>query len=264
MPILLAVGLLIFSYLLGAVPTGLIIVKITTGKDIRQVESGRTGGTNVARAAGTWAGGLTAILDMFKAASCVWLARYLFPLGDSPANAWLHVIAPLLAVLGHNYSVFLIGPDANGHRRLRGGAGGAPCAGGSFGLWAPSFLFIAPVAGVFWYFVGYASLATLSVGLLSTVLFTILSVLHVTPWQYALYGILCEIILVWSLRPNITRLMKGNERLVGWRVRGAKAADKKTKNSDQSPQKFQKRDGIQSRLGLSTLLRHRNRDRHQA
>jgi len=87
----------------------------------------------------------------------------------------------------------------------------------------------------------------LSVGLGSTVLFTILYILNVTPWQYALYGILCEIILVWSLRPNIARLINGNERLVGWRVRGAKAADKNTKKADQSPKKFQKNDSIQSR-----------------
>ena len=56
MQYLAAIGLLVFSYLLGAVPFGLVIVRLKTGKDIRQVASGRTGGTNVMRAAGFLAG----------------------------------------------------------------------------------------------------------------------------------------------------------------------------------------------------------------
>ncbi|MBK8618584.1 MAG: glycerol-3-phosphate acyltransferase [Anaerolineales bacterium] len=43
------------------------IVKLKTGKDIREVESGRTGGTNAMRAAGFWAGFATAMLDILKA-----------------------------------------------------------------------------------------------------------------------------------------------------------------------------------------------------
>jgi len=62
--LLLAVAILAGSYLLGSVPFGLIIVKLTTGKDIRQIESGRTGGTNAMRAAGFWVGFSTAMLDL--------------------------------------------------------------------------------------------------------------------------------------------------------------------------------------------------------
>ena len=52
MPALIFVGVLLFSYLVGSIPFGLLIVRFKTGRDIRNVESGRTGGTNVMRAGG--------------------------------------------------------------------------------------------------------------------------------------------------------------------------------------------------------------------
>ena len=60
MQLLLGVGAVLLGYILGSIPFGLLIVKLKTGKDIREVESGRTGGTNAARAAGLGAGLLTA------------------------------------------------------------------------------------------------------------------------------------------------------------------------------------------------------------
>jgi glycerol-3-phosphate acyltransferase PlsY len=64
MQMLTSIGVVIIGYILGSIPFGLLIVKIKTGKDVRTVESGRTGGTNVVRAAGFGAGLLTAILDV--------------------------------------------------------------------------------------------------------------------------------------------------------------------------------------------------------
>jgi acyl phosphate:glycerol-3-phosphate acyltransferase len=218
MQIVLALGLLLLSYIVGSVPFGLVIVRLTTGKDIRNVESGRTGGTNAMRAAGFWAGLGTALMDMLKATAMVWVARALFPLESSPGNAWVHILAPLAVILGHNYSIFLLQREENGSLRLRGGAGGAPCVGGSVGLWAPSFLIIVPLAAVILFGIGYASVATMSVALLSSILFTILALAGLTPWQYALYGIFAEVLLVLSLLPNIRRLVAGRERLIGWRA----------------------------------------------
>ena len=129
MQILTDAGILVASYVIGSIPIGLILVRLVTGKDIRQVESGRTGGTNAMRAAGFWPGFLTAILDIFKGASGVWLAR---ALGGS---VWAEVLAPISIILGHNYSIFLPERTSEGRWRLRGGAGGAPSVGGAFGLW---------------------------------------------------------------------------------------------------------------------------------
>ncbi len=207
-------GILILSYIIGSRPFGWIIVKLSTGKDIRTVESGGTGGTNAMRAAGFWAGIGTAVLDLLKSAFAVWLARALVP-----GNTWLEVFSPLLVILGHNYSLFLIERDGNGRLRLRGGAGGAPSVGGSVGLWFPSVLIIVPMAGLIFYFVGYASIGTMSTAIISVLLFAIRAQFFGSPWEYVFYGILAELILIWALRPNIRRLLDGQERTVGWRAR---------------------------------------------
>jgi glycerol-3-phosphate acyltransferase PlsY len=70
-----------------------------------------------------------------------------------------------------------------------------------------------------YYFGGYASITTLSVALLSTIVFAFRAWLGLNPWQYAIYGILAFLALAWSLRPNIDRLIKGNERIVGLRAK---------------------------------------------
>lgn len=232
MDFLLLVLLLAGSYVIGSIPSGWIIVRLSTGKDIRQVESGRTGGTNAARAAGLWAGLATALFDGFKATATVWAARALFPLSSQSGFAWLHVAAPLMAILGHNYSLFLIERKPDGRLHFRGGAGGAPCVGGSIGLWIPSLLFIIPVAAVILFGIGYASVATLSVGFASSILFTYLAATGKFPWVYAAYGLLAEVLLIWSLRPNIKRLIDGNERLVGWRAKRKEKQARKDKSSN--------------------------------
>ena len=145
MQVLIDVGILLASYVIGSVPFGLIVVKLMTGKDIRTIASGRTGGTNAMRAAGPWAGVLTAVLDIFKAAATVWLAQAVTP------NVWIHTLAPIVAVIGHNYSIFLIERSRNGRIRLRGGAGGAAAGGGAFGLWPPVAFILIPLGFLIWY-----------------------------------------------------------------------------------------------------------------
>jgi glycerol-3-phosphate acyltransferase PlsY len=226
MEIVYAFGIILLAYLLGSIPNGLLVVKLTTGKDVRKVESGRTGGTNVMRAAGLWAGLTTAFLDIVKAALAAWLARYFFP-----DMLWLHIIAPLAAILGHNYSIFLTERTESGRLRLRGGAGGAPCVGGSVGLWIPSFLIIVPLGAMMLYFVGYASLATLSAALLSTLVFGVRAWMGASPWEYSIYGILAFFLVAWSLRPNIQRLFQGKERLVGFRAKRRKKEESEANSS---------------------------------
>jgi glycerol-3-phosphate acyltransferase PlsY len=212
MQIMIDAGIVLASYLFGAIPFGLLIVKWFTGKDVRQVESGRTGGTNVMRAAGFWPGLLTAILDVLKAAATVWLAKAV------TANEWIHALAPIAAILGHNYSIFLAERNGSGRWRLRGGAGGAASLGGALGLWAPSVLIILPIGVLIYYFVGYASVTTMSVAILAAILFAVRAWFYHTPWEYVLYGVLAEILLVIALLPNIKRLANGTERLHGWRL----------------------------------------------
>ncbi len=218
MQIIMMLVLLVLSYIVGSIPFGLLIVRLSTGKDIRRVESGRTGGTNAMRAAGIWAGIGTAIMDLIKGAFVVWIARLL-----APGNLWLQVLAPVAAIVGHNYSVFLTERDINGRLRFRGGAGGATTVGGAMGLWAPSILIIVPVGAIILFGVGYASVATMSAALIAILIFGYRALIGASPWQYIFYGAVAEIILIISLLPNIRRLINGTERVVGWRARRFKS-----------------------------------------
>ena len=213
--VLTSIGVLLLAYMIGSIPFGLIIVKLSTGKDIRAVESGRTGGTNAMRAAGIWAGLATALFDVLKGVGAV-LFSHLIMAGS---HVWIDVLAPFLSIIGHNYSAFMIERGQDGRLRFRGGAGGAPCLGGAIGLWLPSLFVIVPLGGLIYYFGGYASLTTISVALLSTLVFAYRAWLGLNPWQYAIYGLLAFIALTWSLKPNIKRLLAGNERKVDLRAR---------------------------------------------
>jgi glycerol-3-phosphate acyltransferase PlsY len=209
MQLLIDAAILLAAYIFGSIPFGLIVVKFMTGKDVRTIASGRTGGTNAMRAAGPWAGILTAVLDIFKAATTVWLAQAL------TSNVWIHALAPIAAILGHNYSIFLMERGPDGKLRLRGGAGGAAAGGGAFGLWPPAALILIPVGLLIWYGVGYASVATLSIGLMTIIIFIVRAALGLGPWEYIMYGLLAEILMVWALQPNFKRLREGTERRHG-------------------------------------------------
>lgn len=210
MQILLAAGAVVLGYVIGSIPFGLLIVKITTGKDIRKVESGRTGGTNAMRAAGFLAGLATAILDILKGAAAVWLAQLIMP-----QSQITHVLAAIGAILGHNYSIFLPERDENGKViRLRGGAGGATTIGGALGLWAPSFLIIFTLSALTFFTVGIASIVTMMTAVSAIIIFSVRAFLGLSSWANAAYGVAALALLVWALRPNIKRLIAGNERVV--------------------------------------------------
>ncbi len=222
-------SILLASYIIGSVPFGLIVVKLINGKDIRNVASGRTGGTNAMRAAGPWAGVLTAVFDILKAAATVWLAQAV------TLNVWIHFMAPLAAVIGHNHSIFLIVRDQDGHVRLGGGAGGAAAGGGAFGLWPPVAFFLIPLGFLIWYVTGYASVTTLSIGVLTIVIFSVRAALGLGPWEYVIYGLLVEILMIWALRPNLKRLRKGTERRHGLPVKLQQLKRERGQKSDGKP-----------------------------
>jgi glycerol-3-phosphate acyltransferase PlsY len=212
MKIFIEVSVLLLAYIFGSIPFGLLIVKLTTGKDIRHVASGRTGGTNAARAAGAGAGLLTALMDALKGAAAVWVAQAV-----SPNNPWLHVLAPIAAILGHNYSIFLAERDASFRLRLRGGAGGGPTVGGAFGLWWPSVLIDVPLAALVFFGIGYASITTISIASVITAIFAVRYVMGLATVPDVAYGLMALLLLLWALRPNITALRQGRERFHGWR-----------------------------------------------
>lgn len=224
MQMLVEVGVVVFGYVLGSIPFGMLIVKFKTGKDLREIESGRTGGTNTVRAAGFWAGLLTAILDILKGAVSVWVAQ-----AFAPGNHLIHVLAPVGAILGHNYSLFLIRRDEDGRMRFHGGAGGAPAVGGAMGLWLPMFPIAFGLGALIWFTVGIASVTTMAIGVIVTIIFAIRAYLGLQNPVDILYGILALFLLVWALRPNIRKLIEGKERVVSISLNGWLRARKQAK-----------------------------------
>jgi acyl phosphate:glycerol-3-phosphate acyltransferase len=212
----------VISYLLGSIPFGLIVVWIASGKDVRQVGSGRTGGTNAMRAAGTVAGLITAVCDFAKGAATVLVVHVFFP-----GSAWIQIIAAILAIWGHNYSIFLIEKNSAGRLRLAGGAGGATCLGGAVALWPPSLLIILPLVALVYVGIGFASVTTMSIAVSAIVLFAVRAGLGLSPWEYVVYGVISLGTILWALRPNLKRLREGNERAVGLRAYFQKKRNKK-------------------------------------
>ncbi len=208
--ILLIIG---FSYLIGSIPFGLIIVKIASGKDVRKIGSGRTGGTNAMRAAGLFAGVITAILDVLKGVASGWIAEWL-----APGDPWLKVLAAVFALWGAIHSVFLLEKDEHGVWRLRGGAGGATGLGGAIALWNPSVFIIVPIGALIYLFVGYASVTTISVAVSALVIFAIRAFVDNQPVQYIIFGVAALATVLYALRPNLKRLRDGTERVVGLRA----------------------------------------------
>jgi acyl phosphate:glycerol-3-phosphate acyltransferase len=213
MEVLPVLAVLLLSYIAGAIPFGLIIVKIANGKDVRTIESGRTGGTNVFRAAGWFAGVLTAFMDVIKGVATAWIVNWFMP-----GYYWLQVFAAVMAIIGHNYSIFLWERNEQGKLRLRGGAGGATALGGAIALWPQAWLIILPLSLLVYLFIGYASVTTISIAFFALLIFIYRAATEVSPWTYVVYGIAAELIVLWALRPNLKRLFAGNERAVGLRA----------------------------------------------
>jgi len=121
----------VFSYLLGSIPFGFILLRIFRGQDVRRTGSGNIGATNVARSSPTL-GLVTLILDALKGVAAVELARAFFPGRNVLAG-----VAALFAVLGHMFPVWL---------KFRGGKGVATGLG-SFAILAPKTILV--MVGVF-------------------------------------------------------------------------------------------------------------------
>ena len=112
------------AYLLGAIPFGYLLVKWTTGRDVRSGGSGNIGATNVLRTTGRAAGIATLLLDIGKGYLAVWIAGRL-----SDQQAMTMCVATLAVMAGHAYPVFL---------RFQGGKAVASFVG--------AFLCLTPVA----------------------------------------------------------------------------------------------------------------------
>jgi glycerol-3-phosphate acyltransferase PlsY len=183
--------LLITAYLLGSIPTGLLLAK-AAGVDIRSSGSGNIGATNVYRTLGRSVGVLTLIGDCLKGLLPVVAASWL-----GMSDAWLAAIG-LAAFLGHIYTLFL---------SFKGGKGVATALG--------VFLAVSPaaVAAVLLIFVAvvwkwrYISLGSIIAAMAMPIL---IAIFDPRPAIIAM-TVVIALLVVWKHRENIKRLKDGTE-----------------------------------------------------
>ncbi|MBC7349502.1 MAG: glycerol-3-phosphate 1-O-acyltransferase PlsY [Candidatus Aminicenantes bacterium] len=191
--------LIVLSYLLGAFPTGYLLVRRAARKDIREIGSHSTGATNVLRYGGWKLAVPVMLVDVLKGFLPVFVAVALF------SDRRLAVLSLLVAVIGHCYPVYL---------KFQGGKGVATTVGGLFYL-APLPLAISLVITLLVLFSSrYVSLATLS-GLFS---FPFL-VLFITGDKFLFWsGWLFFLFILYRHKDNLRRLRAGTERKFGERI----------------------------------------------
>lgn len=184
---------LVCSYLIGSIPFGLLIARVTCGIDPRKGGSGNVGATNVARLCGLKWGVITLVLDAAKGALSVAVMAYI--LKEPPL---LIGTAGLCAILGHLYSIFL---------RFHGGKAVATTVG--------IFLTIAPleliISGVICIFVIWVS-GFVSLGSLTLVVMLPVTLYFMGDTQYIIPALVIMCLVFFSHRANIRRLLKGEEK----------------------------------------------------
>ncbi len=211
---MLPLGVVIMlSYLVGSIPTSIIVSKLTHGIDIRNHGSGNAGGTNVIRVVGWKIGVLVIAIDIFKGYVATMLVTKLM-YGPIPFNnrtpfediTVIRIIAGCAAVLGHIWTAF---------SSFRGGKGIAT-AGGVLVALAPVELLVA--LGVFllvFTISRYVSLGSISAALSFPLAMLFRhNIFHAELYGYhtlIFFSIGLSLLLVYTHRSNIKRLIEGTE-----------------------------------------------------
>ena len=185
---------LLFGYLLGSVPFGLVLTRAAGGPDVRTIGSGNIGATNVLRTGRKGLAAATLLCDVLKGTAAVLLAAHYA--GHDAALA-----AGLGAFLGHLFPVWL---------KFKGGKGVATYIGVLIGLYWPA----AAIFGAVWLVAAvvfrYSSLS----GLIASALTPLALWLSGQPGIAVLYVLLTA--LLWIMhRATIARLMAGTEGKIG-------------------------------------------------
>jgi glycerol-3-phosphate acyltransferase PlsY len=189
----------VIAYFLGAIPFGYLMVKLSTGKDVRAEGSGNIGATNVLRTAGRIRGVATLALDIAKGFAAVWIAAEL------TANSSLWTSAAALAVMaGHSFPVFL---------RFRGGKAVASFIGAFLYLTpepmlAALVLFIIVVAGTRYISAG----SVIAAGAFPLGVWLILH----PPIEVLVASAVAGAFIVYRHKANLERIHAGTENVFRW------------------------------------------------
>lgn len=203
--------LVVFAYLLGSVPFGLLIAR-SQGIDLRQVGSGNIGATNAARHVGKKWGILCFLLDVLKGLIPMLLVPVLEVVEENPGpgelTLWLGV--GCAAVLGHVFPIYL---------KFKGGKGVATSLGIVLGLW-PYYTLCGIGAFLVWAIVlfwkRYVSVASIAAAVsfpvfLTTALLAVDSWPVSRLWPLQVIAVLMALLVVLRHRENLRRLAAGSE-----------------------------------------------------
>lgn len=197
--ILELLAVVIAAYIIGSIPTGYIIVKAFTGQDIRTIGSGSTGATNVKRVMGKKWFFITLLLDAFKGALPVVLAKIFAT--TFTGIGLLPVLAAIAVILGHSKSIFL---------KFTGGKSVASGVGTILALNWQVGLIIAAIWAVVTFVSRYVSVGSIVALAISPFLMWAFK----APLAYIAYSALGAVYIIYLHRSNIVRLIKGEENKV--------------------------------------------------
>lgn len=203
----------IAGYVLGSLPSGVIVGTLFGHVDVRTKGSGKTGATNVMRTLGPGPALMVALLDVAKGVAAVLLARFvIFPAGAHATldmqnlSALAQAFAGMAALLGHNYSLFI---------HFTGGRGVATGAGALLAMVPVAMLvglvvMIIPIAVT-----RYVSLGSMLACAAGGITALILTLTGHGLWPQAVFGLVGGGFIILSHRDNIERLIHGTERKLG-------------------------------------------------
>lgn len=187
---------LALGYLLGSIPSGLVVGYLVLHRDIRQSGSGATGATNVLRTAGRLPAVIVMVADILKGVIPALLGRLVFK-DDTAA-----VLGASAAIAGHVWPVFA---------GFRGGRGVATAFGGILGL-APPVALVFPLVGLALVVpTRYVSLMSVVGTPVSALIIAVTAVMGWEPWAFAAYGLFAVCVIEYRHIPNIRRLLAGTE-----------------------------------------------------
>lgn len=203
----------VLAYLVGSIPTSIILSRLVKGIDIRQHGSGNAGGTNVFRVMGWKWGVLTIILDAVKGAIVVVIVARLY-LDNFPFNnitpfddfTLVQIICGVAAVIGHIWTVFA---------GFRGGKGIATALGFLLTLITIDMLFALIVFTITVTLSRYISLGSLTAAVSLPIILVVrenVFGVEIPGYQTILPFVIALVLLViYTHRKNIDRLIKGSE-----------------------------------------------------
>ncbi len=182
----------IFAYLLGSVPSGLILCRAIWHIDIREHGSRNIGATNVYRTLGKGPGALVFLLDFLKGFLGVTIAMLL--VGTPLAM----VLGGIAAILGHSASVFL---------RFKGGKGVAT----GLGVIAMLMPVVTVIVFFAWLLIVFLTRYVSLGSIVGAALVPVLAFLFDYPTEYTLFGVLAAVLVIVRHHANIGRLLNGTE-----------------------------------------------------